>query len=81
MGFIKEADVQMLMQDQDFMAEIAKAIVEDPETMDNLADDIADKLDDLLEDDANLKNQIVDAAVNNPEFRRRIVQKLADDLT
>ena len=45
MGFIKEGDVQRLMQNEELMAEVAKAIVEDPETMDDLAGDIAGKLD------------------------------------
>ena len=81
MGFISESDVTRLMQDQDLMGQVAKAIVEDPETMDSLADDIADKLQDQLEDDPDMRRQIVDAAVANPEFKRKIVAKLTDDLS
>ena len=81
MGFISESDVQRLMQDQELMGEVAKAIAQDPATMDGLSDDIADKLQDQLEDDADMRRQIVDAAVASPEFKRKIVAKLADDLS
>ena len=80
MGFITQADVQRLAQDQGLMQDVVKAIVEDPETMDDLADDIADKLDDELEDNPEMRKQIVDAAIANPDFKKRILMKLADDL-
>ncbi len=81
MGFIQEADVQRLMQNQELMAEVAQALVEDPSTMDQLADDIADKLQDELEDNPEMRKQIVDAAIANQEFKKRIVAKLAEDLS
>ncbi len=81
MGFIQEADVQRLMQNQEIMAEIATALVEDPTTMDQLADDIADKLEDELEDNPDMRALIVDAAIAGPEFRKRIVTKLAEQLS
>ena len=81
MGFIQDTDVRGLMEDKAFMAEIAKAIVEHPEAMDDLADDIADKLEDELEDNPELRRQVVDAAVANPESKKRIVKKLAEELS
>lgn len=81
MGFITDSDVKKLTEDKELMAEVVKAIVQDPEAMDDLADDIADKLEDELEDNPELRKQIVDAAVANPEFKKRIVKKLADELS
>ena len=81
MGFIQDTDVRGLMADKELMADIAKTLVEDPEAMDNLAEDIADKLGDELGDNPELRKQIVDAAVESPEFKKRIVKKLADDLS
>jgi len=81
MGFITDSDVKKLTEDRELMAEVAKAIVQDPEAMDNLADDIADKLEDELGDNPELRKQIVDAGVANPEFKKRIVKKLADELS
>ena len=82
MGFISDSDIKKLMEDdKELIAEVAKAIVEDPEAMDDLTDDIADKLEDELEDSPELRRQIVNAAVANPEFKKRIVKKLADELS
>ena len=81
MGFIEKADVRKLLQDPELRAELAKAIVEDPKAMDDLADDIADKLSDELEDDPDLRKHIVEAAVASPEFKKRVVRKLAEDLS
>ncbi len=81
MGFIQDTDVRGLMEDKELMADVAKMLVEDPETMDNLADDIADKLGDELGDRPELRKQIVDAAVASPEFKQRIVKKLAEELS
>ena len=80
MGFIKESDVQRLTQDQALMAEVAQAVVSDPESMEDLADEIADKLESELEDNVDLRRQIVDAAVASPEFKKKIVTKLAQEL-
>ena len=81
MGFIKEEDVQRLMQNEDLMAEVAKALVADPSAMDEMADDIADKLQDELDDSPELRSRIVDAAIASPEFKKKIVAKLADDMS
>ncbi len=80
MGFLDKADVRELLKDQGLMADVAKAVVEDPEAMDDLAEDIADKLSDELEDDPELKKKIVEAAVASPDFRKRIIRKLVEDL-
>ena len=81
MGFITNSDVRKLMEDKDLIAEVAKAIVADPEAMDDLADDIADEMGDELEDNPELRRQIVDGAVANPEFKKRVVAKLAEELS
>jgi hypothetical protein len=62
------------------MTEIAKAVVEDPETLDSVADDIADKLSDELEDDPAWRQRIVEAAMASPDFKKKIIRKLVDDL-
>lgn len=80
MGFIKETDVQRLMENTELMAEVAQAIVSDPSSMDDLADDIADKLEDALDDSPELRKQIVDAAIANPEFKQKIAAKLVEEL-
>jgi len=81
MGFIEESDVRSLLQDPELISEIAKAVVEDPEAMDDLANNIADKLSDELEDDSALRRGVIKAAIANPEFKKRIVKKLVADLS
>ncbi len=80
MGLITEGDVGKLLRDPGLMDEVVKALVEDSTTMNSLADDIADKLQDALEDDPEMRKRIVEAAVANPAFKSRIVSKLIDDL-
>ena len=48
MGLIQESDVGKLMQDQKLMDEGVAGLVQDSQTMDALADDIADKVQDAL---------------------------------
>ncbi len=81
MGIIQESDVQRLMQNQELMAEVAGALVQDPKTMDQLVDEIAGKLQDELEDNPDVRQQIISAAVASTEFKKKIVSKLADDLS
>ena len=80
MGLIQDSDVRALLQDEGLVAEIAKAVVEDPATMESLADDIADELADELEDDPTLRKAIVDPAIASPEFKKKVVRKLVADL-
>ena len=75
-----EADVRRLLRDPELRTEIANALVEDTETMDSLADDIAGELSDELEGDPEMLKEIVDAAVASPLVKQRIVQKLVKEL-
>lgn len=80
MGFIEESDVRTLLQDPKLMSEIAAAVVDDPEVMDDIAKDIADKLSDELEDCPELRKQIVELAVASSDFKKKIIRKLVTDL-
>ena len=80
MGYIQDADVAGLLQDSEFVNELAAAVAQDPEGIDDLAEQVADKLSDALEDDASVRQQIVHAAVANPEFKRKVLRKIIDDM-
>jgi len=81
MGFTEKGDVRKLLRDSTLCEAIAKAVVEDPETMDSLAGDIADKLSDELEDDSEMRQKIIQYAIATPEFKKRVVRKLVEDLS
>ena len=81
MGLIQESDVGRILQDPVLMDEVVSALVQDSDTMDSLADDIADKLSDALEDDSEMRKRLVDAAMANDHFKKKLVTKLVDDLS
>jgi len=81
MGFIEKGDVQKLLHDSSLREAIVKAAVEDPETMDSLVGDIADKLSDEMEDDPEIRQRIVDGVIASPTFRKRVVRKIVEDLS
>jgi hypothetical protein len=80
LGFIKDADIEKLMQNDELINEVAKGLVENPDTLDSLVDDIAEKLEDELDTNSVLRQKVVDAAVSNEQFRKKVVAKLADEL-
>ena len=80
MGLIQESDVGMLFKDKALMDEIVAGLVSDPDTMDQLAEDIADKVQDALEDDSDMRQRLLTAAVSNDVFKRKLISKLIDEL-
>ena len=80
MGFIKDADIERLMENDELISDVAKGLVEDPDTMDALVSDIAEKLEDELDNSSVLRQKIIDAAVANEQFRKKVVAKLAAEL-
>jgi hypothetical protein len=81
MGLIQESDVGKLMQDDQLMDQVVAALVEDTQTMDNLADDIADLVQDALQDDPQMRQRLITAAIANEAFKRRLVTKLISELS
>ena len=80
MGLINESDVGKLMQDEQLMEAVVAGLVEDSGTMDTLADDIADKVQDALSDDADLRQKLITAAVTNDVFKRKLITKLISEI-
>ena len=80
MGLIQESDVGMLFKDKALMDEIVAGLVSDPDTMDQLAEDIADKVQDALEDDSDMRQRLLTAAVSNDVFKKKLISKLIDEL-
>ena len=48
--------------------------------MDDLADDIASDLSDIIEDDPRLQRQLLTQAMNKDGFKNRVIQKLVEEL-
>ncbi len=81
MGFdIEESEVRKLLQDPNLVQEITEAMLTDPAALNELAEDIADELSDVLEDDPEFKSQIIQAAMANDTFKKRLMIKLAQEV-
>ena len=78
MGIIEidKADVRKLLQNPELVEEIAKGVMEDQSALDDLAEDIADELSDVLEDDPDFRAKIIQSAMSNEAFKNRLVKKL-----
>lgn len=80
MGLIQESDVSKVLADQEFMDQVVSGLVEDSSTMDSLAEEIAEKVQDALENDSDLRQRLVSAAMANEVFKRKLVDKLIEEL-
>lgn len=81
MGIAEKSDVLKLLQDPALVDEITKAVLEDPSALEDLAEDIADELSDVLEDDPEFKSKIIQSAMGNETFKKRLVRKLAEEFS
>ncbi len=80
MGPIRESDVAKLLQNPESMDHVVSGLVEDSRTMDTLAGDIADKIQDVLEDDSDLRQRVLNSAVANEAFRKKLVNRIIEEL-
>ncbi len=76
MGLIQEADVGMLLHDEKLMDQVVNGLVEDTETMDNLADEIANKVQEALGEDPELRQRLITSAMSSDAFKQKLVSKL-----
>jgi len=76
---VDTADVMKLLQDEKLVDEVVKKVVDDPEVLDELAEDIADEMSDYLEDDPAIKQKIINAALGNADFKKRVLKELVDE--
>ncbi len=81
MGMVAEADVRTLLQDQEFIDDVVSKVIADPKVLDELAEDIADELEDILEDDPTFKQKVIEAAMASPEFKQRVVTELIREMS
>ena len=80
MGFVEESDVRQLLTDETLVDDIIAALVNDPNVLQELAEDVADELEDLLEEDPTFRKKIVDEAISNPEFKKSVIQQLITEM-
>jgi len=77
---INKTDVLKLLQDNALVNEVVKKVVDDPEVLDGLAEEVADEISDYLEDDPAIRQKIINAAIGSADFRKRVVRELVDEI-
>ena len=80
MGIADKAEVRKLLEDPTLVDDITKSVLENPAAGKDLADDIADELSDVMEDDPDFRSKIIQAAMGNEAFKSRLVRKLAEEV-
>ncbi len=78
MGLIQERDLAELLQNHELMDHVVSGLAE--ETMDTLAGDITDKIQDALEDDSNLRQSLLNFAVANETFKKKLINRIIEEL-
>jgi len=77
---MNKADIIKLLQDEKLVDEVVKKIVDDPEVLDELAGDVAEEIADYLEDDPAVRGKIINAAMESPDFKKRIIKELVNEI-
>lgn len=77
---LNKADVMKLLQDEKLVDDVVKKIVEDPEVLDDLAEDIGEEIAEYLEHDPKIRQKIINAALASPDFKKRIVKEVVDEI-
>ncbi len=77
---LSKADILKLLKDETLVDEVVKKVIEDPDVLADLAEDLAGEIADYLEDDPAIRQKLIDAAIGSPDFRKKVIKELADEL-
>jgi len=78
MGIIQSSDIRSLLQDPELTTEIAKAVAEDAEALDSLANDIAGEIEGEMGNSPDLRKKILEAAMAKSDFKRRLAMAIVN---
>ena len=78
---IEKAELRKLIDYSSLMSEVAKKSLDDPDTIKDIAGEVADKISDELEDDPEFKRKILLAAMKREVFRKKVIQLLAEKIS
>ena len=77
---INKADILKLLEDEKLVDEVVKKVVEDPEVLDDLAEDIGEEIAEYLEKDPKIRQKNINAALASPDFKKRIIKEVVDEI-
>lgn len=62
--------------DEEFMNAIVEQMMNDPESLDRLAQEVASELAGVLKEDPSFKKKMSEAAGRSPELKKKIAQRI-----
>ena len=80
MELIQERDLAELLQNHELMDHVVSGLAEDSQTMDTLAGDIADKIQDALENDSDLRQSYLNFSVAKETFKKKLINRIIVEL-
>lgn len=81
MDWIGARDVAVLLEDESFVKELVETILADPELRREVIEEVADVLEDLLDDDPRFHQRMADAVLSEPARKAEAIRQLADNLS
>ncbi len=77
---VSKVDVRKMLEDNSFMDKVVKETVADPKILEGLAEDLADEISEVIEDDPRYTQSIIAAAKKDAGFKRMVVKALTEEL-
>ncbi len=81
MDWVVAGDVARLLDDESFIDDIIKAILEDKELRTEVIKEVAGKLEDLVDDDPRFHQRMVATFLSDPARKREVIHELAENLS
>lgn len=80
MGLIEKTEAQKLLQDEALMDEIITAMLEDPDTIKDLASDVADKLSNSVEESLEFQDKMIISARADKNFEEKVIKEIIGNM-
>ena len=81
MSNVTAHEISSLFQDEEFVNAVIEQAVEQPEVMENLAEEIAGELSDMMEDDPQLQRRLVSQALKTDGFKQQVIENLIAEIS
>lgn len=78
---IEIEDVRNLMEDNKFMDAVVAQVLQNKEAVDDLAEDVADALEDAFGEDETFRQKLIAGAMGDKEFREKVTHALVAELS
>lgn len=77
MSFLKEGDGQKIFQDPEMVDQIVAELSREPKLLSELADNLADALEETIKEDSVWRQKILSAIAGNDAIRSRVAHEIS----